>query len=1133
MNCPQCGATADALAKFCNQCGTKLTAVCGQCGNVNPPGSKFCSDCGVPLGGTIAASAPGPKRGDPVSKLRANLPTGLAEKILAQRDRIEGERKQITVLFCDLAGFTPLTEQLGPEETYRLMDAIYELLIREVQRYEGTVNEMTGDGVLALFGAPIALEDAPQRAIRAALSIHREMARLNETFRTNGMECPPLRMRVGIHTGPVVVGTLGNDLRVEFKAVGDTVNLANRMQGLAEPGGTLITSSTYELVEGMFRCESAGKVEVKGKSEPVLAYRVHGTGKSRSRFDARAERGLTPFIGRTREVQVLRECYERARSGKGQAVSIVAEAGIGKSRLLHEFRKALAHEDVTFLEGRCASYGQNMPYLPVIDILRDTFSIGAEEGPAEIAAKIHAGLRQLGGSVEDSLPYLSELFSVEDGLDAIKNLDPEQKRRRTFDALRQIMLRGSLIRPQVIAFEDLHWVDKTSEESFKHFVEAIAGARVLLIFTYRSSYPAAWSGKTYFSQLTISRLSNAESLDMIRSLLDADAVDDTLAEFLLEKAEGVPFFVEEFTRSLVDSGSITRTDGRCGLKRDFVPTATPGTVHDVVMARVDRLPEGAREILQIASVIGREFSWPLIKAASGLADTELLGQISHLKEDELVYERGIFPQATYIFQHTITQDLVYDSLLAGRRKAHHLAVAHAIAGLYADRLDENASLLALHYTRGGDSGAAYRFHHLAGDRAAASYANREAMIHYQEAWRLLAAGGPGATTAQRRLDTATRLAEVFEPLGEFDATLTLLQEVLKHPEAREAAPYARIEYWMGNNYGNMGRYDEARTHLHRALELARRDEDIVTEGDAENYLCQLDYFQGYLARALHHGSEALRNQERRGYDKRLAWARVGRLMCWTELKAATEWDVETQEALRWCELAGNERARCMLANIQSNNLVKVGRYEAALEIAIEGLDRAERVGEGILRVFLLASAGYAASVGDQQDLGLRYAQKAESEGVRLGHGFALSNARLAYAQCLVKLNRSDEAAGLAKAALDFSEKLDLGLQLQTALEVNAEILSNRSPIDDAAVDQLMARAAAMVDRSESPWYRIQHHLAETRIAINRNRLDAAREDISAARRLYGAMGVEDGTGELRSLDDALSSLEGRKKENLP
>jgi hypothetical protein len=430
---------------------------------------------------------------------------------------------------------------------------------------------MTGDGIMALFGAPIALEDAPQRAIRSAMAIHREMAKFSVKIKEETKGIPPLKMRVGIHTGPVVVGTLGNDLRVEFKAVGDTVNLASRMEGLAQPGATYVTEDIFKLTEGFFRFEALGERKVKGKEEPARVYRVIAASTRRTRFDVSAERGLTPFVGREREVEILLDAFERAKVGRGQAISIVSEAGVGKSRLLYEFRKAVANEDATFLEGKCLSYSRGVAYHPVIDILKSNFNVQEGEEDSGIREKVKNGLEVLGADEAGTLPYLLELLSVRDsGIDKIM-MSPEARKDRIIGALKRIVLKGSEIRPLILAYEDLHWIDKSSEESLKDLLDSISGARVFLVFTYRPEFVHTWGGRSYHSQLNLNRLSNRESFAMVTHLLGTEEIARDLEELILEKTEGIPFFIEEFVKSLKDLKIIEKRENRYHLAKYFRP----------------------------------------------------------------------------------------------------------------------------------------------------------------------------------------------------------------------------------------------------------------------------------------------------------------------------------------------------------------------------------------------------------------------------------------------------------------------------------------------------------------------------------------------------------------------------------
>jgi len=1124
MKCTQCHFKNPEEMQFCGQCGAKLEKLCPKCQFPNPPQFAFCGKCGQQFNLKSEKAPEELPFDEKLTKIQKYLPKGLTEKILSQRERIEGERKQVTVMFCDLEQYTSLAGMLGSEKTYQLMDEIYELLIHEVHRYQGTVNEMTGDGVLALFGAPIALEDAPQMAVRSALSIQREMARKSEEKQI------PLKMRIGIHTGEVVVGTLGNDLRVDFKAVGDTVNLAARLEQLSAPGSILVSESTFRLTEGLFRFEALGERTVKGVSAPIAVYRILGSGRSRSRFEARAEKGLSRFVGRERELEILGDCFERVRKEKGQAVSIVADAGMGKSRLLYEFRKSLANEDVTFLEGRCVAYGQNIPYLPVIDVLKDNFRIEAGDGPKQIHEKIKRGWEQIETAADqrlkETLPYLLELFSVENGFDALKHIDPDIKRRKTFDVLKELCLRGSRVRPLVIVFEDLHWVDRTTEDTIKLLMENIPGARIFLLLTFRSNYIPPWGGRTYYSQITLNRLSNRESLTMMRALLDAEEISEDLGGLILEKSEGVPFFIEEFTRSLQESGSVTKTDRRCNLSADLSSFSIPETLHDLLMSRVDKLPGGAKEILQIGSVIEREFAWNLLKEVTRLEEMELLARLSHLKDAELIFERGIFPQVNYIFQHALTRELVYNSLLTEKRQEYHRLIGEAMENIFSDRLDEHSAMLALHFTQGGDAERGYAYHHTAGNHAARSYANQEALEHFRAAWRLTDKCRQGGEKNERRLDTAVKLAEVMETLGEFEPTLALLQEVLPFSEGPDhLSGAARIRYWMGHTLGNLGRYDDARVDLKQSLELARTARNIEIEGSAHDYLAQLDFFQAYLGSAFEHVEAAIQCQAETGNQTRLSWSYGFKALIYSSLKAADEWPAVLEEAASLIDKAGNDRAKCLLYSVRFLNAMRTGQYEESLQYALNGLQLAQKIGEGIQIPFLLAYASLGALHAGQDRYAFQLAQEGEAAGEKVGHPLGQIIAHNAKARVLLRSGRIKESMATARVALELCRQLQLGLFLMQTLELQAEILADLIPPDKKQIMAVMEEAAALVERSASPWFRLDYLMAKIRIHLKLKSVEEAGKCLAKIRSLYRTMNLENGTEELRKAAKAVAELE--------
>jgi predicted ATPase/class 3 adenylate cyclase len=762
-------------------------------------------------------------------------------------------------MFADMEGFTSLSERLGPEEAYTIMDQVYEILIHKVHDYEGTVNEMTGDGIMALFGAPIALEDAPQRAIRSAYAIHREIARFNDRMKQEKEGLPQMKMRIGIHTGPVVVGTLGNDLRVEFKAVGDTVNVASRMEGLAEPGTTYVSDDTFKLTEGFFRFEALGAKEIKGKEVPINVFRVIAPSTSRTRFDVSAERGLTPFVGRERELELLLDGFERAKAGRGQAFSIVAEAGVGKSRLLYEFRKAVSSEDVIFQEGKCLSYSRDVTYHPVIDIVKSNFDIKEGDGDLEVREKLKRGLSIIGVDEVSTLPYFLELLSVKDsGVDPIA-LSPDGRKDRIIEALNQSTIKASQIRPLIMAIEDLHWIDKSSEDSLKDLLDRIAGERIFLIFTYRPEYVHTWGSKSYHSQITLNRLSNRESLVMVNNILNTAEIHGDLEEFILEKTEGVPFFIEEFIRSLKDLKIIERKDNQYLFAKDFLEMTIPSTIQDVIMARVDALPEGAKEVVQTGSVIEREFSYKLIKRVTGLSEQELLSRLSVLKDSELLFERGIYPDTQYIFKHALTRDVVYDSILTRRREQLHEDIGNAIEEIYKESIDEYYGVLTEHsiYSKNYERGADYA--KLAEKKAEKAASINDAITYAKKRISCLEKLPVDDDVEKKIISARTALGlyyvQMILPVEAKAAVDPIVDLALKGNFKKRVS---QINVILGVYYHCVNEdYLKAIEYFKKALKIGKELNDFITLILANNFMGTCLSDNGEFEKALHYLEKAL------------------------------------------------------------------------------------------------------------------------------------------------------------------------------------------------------------------------------------------------------------------------------------
>lgn len=838
MKCLQCHFENPPGMKFCGQCGAKLAALCPQCGAEAPPGFKFCGECGSSLG------APKPEAPPPAAPApQSYTPPHLAAQILQSRSALEGERKQVTVLFCDLVGSTSLAERLGPETMHLLLNRFFELALSEVHRYEGTINQFLGDGFMALFGAPIAHEDHARRAALAALGLQKLIG--EHQAELGGREELDLKVRMGINTGWVVVGGIGDQLRRDYTAIGDTTNLAARLQQLAEPGAILVSEDTSRFLQGAARLEPLGPLQVKGKEAPVQAFRLLSLGLLQSEQAVLGGMARSPFVGRQREMAILEELWERAAGREGQVVGIAAEAGAGKSRLVYELRRRLWDRPVLFLAGRCISYASGVPYLPILYMLRNEWGIAEADDPATVAAKGAASLERAGMDVAESLPYLLQLLGIREGTEKLAELSPQALQARTFRILRQLILgagRGSLV---VLEIEDLHWVDKTSEDFLAFLVEGLVAARMLLLLTYRSGYRPPWLEKSYATQITLSRLNDQESRAVARSVLQRVGAPEDLVDAVLDKAEGNPLFLEELARSVLEHPDLT----------------VPDTIQGVVMARIDRLPEEHKRLLQTASVLGRELSLPLMSRIWEQAES-LTTLLADLKRWELFYEEPTAEEPRYLFKHALTQEAVYQTLLKSRRQALHGAAGHAFEDLYGDRLEDVYDRLAYHYSEAGDAPKAVRYLVLLASQAAGRYAHSEAERALREA---LAHGEnlPEAERGRRRLEVILRLAESLLPLARIPETLELflanrdLVDRLGDPAL--AGPFY---FWLAHTYSYLGDQEQAASNARLAIAAARRQGDAATEGKAWYVLCRDAFWSGRFSEGIEHGREALALFER-------------------------------------------------------------------------------------------------------------------------------------------------------------------------------------------------------------------------------------------------------------------------------
>src|SRR3989454_8992955 len=634
-------------------------------------------------------------------------------------------------------------------------------MLAEVHRYEGTVNQFLGDGIMALFGAPIAHEDHARRAVHAALGIARALDDYQKELAPRGIT---FRARQGLNTGLVVVGSIGGDLRMDYTAVGDTTNVAARLQQIGEPGRVTISDATYRLVHGYFETRKIGDIHLKGKAEPVAAWEVVGEHETRTRLEVQSERGLTPFMGRERELTLLFDAFERARAGEGQAVFLVGDAGIGKSRLLLELRRRVG-DRAAWQEGHCLSFGGTMAFHPLIDLLRRRFAIEEADGETPIGEKIDRGVSATGADPAPIAPYLRALLSVDPGDAEVRAMSPAQRHGETFEAMRHLLVRAAEGQPQVLVIEDLHWIDSASERFLSTLVDSIPALRVLLIFTYRPGYTNSFGERSYFTRIVPAALSADDSARMAAAVLAADGLPDALWSMIGARAEGNPFYVEELVKSLEGSGVLRRGGGRLALTQPLTALAIPGSLHDLIAARIDRLAEAPKRTLQLAAVIGREFTRRLVDRLAEIRERtgDFLRELTVL---ELIHERRVFPELAYMFKHALTQDVAYASLLVQRRKELHRLVGLAIEELYTDRLPEHYEVLAHHFSRAQDWGRALDYLLKAAEKATKAFGVRQALHLYGEALEV-------ADRLGERIPVATVMAihraraDLFFGIGDF------------------------------------------------------------------------------------------------------------------------------------------------------------------------------------------------------------------------------------------------------------------------------------------------------------------------------------------------------------------------------
>ncbi|MCZ6874286.1 MAG: AAA family ATPase [bacterium] len=665
----------------------------------------------------------------------AYTPQHLTEKILTTRSALEGERKQVTVMFADIKDSTELIRDLDPEAAQQLLDPAIHIMMDAVHRFEGTVNQVLGDGIMSLFGAPMAHEDHAARACYAALAMQTAMQpHADDVLRSHGIT---MRIRIGLNSGEVVVRTIGNDLHMDYSAVGPTTHLASRMEQIAMPGSIMLSDTTLRLVEGLVRVNALGPVPVKGMSEPVEVYELTGASTIRRRLQAAVARGLTKFVGRDTEIEALNQARERAETGHGQVVAAVGEAGVGKSRLVYEFIHSHHMQGWLVLESASVSYGKSTPYFPVIDLLKRYAHVEEGDDARTIRAKVTGQILTLDETLQEAIPALLSLLDALPEDSPFLQLDPPQRRQRTLDGLKRIFLRESQVQPLLLVFEDLHWIDSETQALLDSLVESLPTAQLLLLVNYRPEYQHSWGSKTYYTQLRLDPLLPESAEAFLQALLGDNPSLEPLKKLLIERTEGNPFFLEESVHTLVETEMLVGEPGEYRLTQEVPTIQVPATVQAVLAARIDRLPQEEKWLLQTASVIGTEVPLPLLQTSAGLTKEALHRGLTHLQAAEFLYETQLFPERAYAFKHALTQNVAYQSLLTNTRQQVHRHIAQVLEARLLETSETQPELLAHHYTEAGLPDQAVSYWQQAGQVAQERSAHAEAIAHLSTGLRVL------------------------------------------------------------------------------------------------------------------------------------------------------------------------------------------------------------------------------------------------------------------------------------------------------------------------------------------------------------------------------------------------------------
>jgi class 3 adenylate cyclase/tetratricopeptide (TPR) repeat protein len=1108
MKCPKCQLENRQDALFCLNCGEKLELRCPQCGRSLPTEALFCDKCGHKVKSPVKDSI------IDFDRPQSYTPKHLADKILNTRSTLEGERKLVTVLFADVANFTSISEKLEPEEVHQIMEGCLRILMDEIHQYEGTINQFTGDGVMALFGAPLAHEDHAQRACYAALAIQKDLIEYREKVRKDyGRE---FQMRIGLNSGPVVVGSIGDDLTMDYTAIGDTINLASRMEGLAQPGTVLLSRDTQRLVKDYFDLKPIGPLEVKGKEEPQEAFELVKAGGAATRLEASMARGLTRFVGRENSMAALMEAFGKVKSGTGQVVGMVGEAGVGKSRLLFEFRHRLPQDEFGYLEGHCIHYGGAMPYLPILDLIRSYFEIREGEREMIIRKRVKENILNLDQKLQGIISPIQDLLSLKVEDEVYLKLEPKQRREKVFESLRDLFIRESQERPLVLVIEDLHWIDKTSEEFLDYLIGWLANVKVMLVLLYRPEYTHSWGNKSYFDRIGLDQLTLKSSAELVRAILEGGETAPELSNLILNRAAGNPLFMEELTHSLLENGSIQRTGDQYILTKKSSDLQVPDTIQGIIAARMDRLEENLKRIMQVASVIGREFAFRILQSISDMRE-DLKSQLLNLQGLELIYEKSLFPELEYVFKHALTQEVAYNSLLSNRRKEIHKRIGKAIEELYPDNLEEFYEVLAYHYSKSEDTEKAYEYLKLSGGKAVGDHAQWEALNFYKEAVDSLNRLPDTEKTKRKLIEVIHLMGTPWAMLGFPESSLPYFQDGEKlTKELDDTRNHAAFDSLIGTYYSFAGNHSEALRYAEEGFEEARKVQDVELLTSFGTTLCTAYQALGQNQEIIKKIPEVIRLIEKAGKESEffrfplnpysyfcgetgMALAILGRF---------EEGKVFLEKALHNAVRLGDSVTLGLAHLFYSQIFVVKGTWNSAKEHLEKALRHSEETNIYIGVAFAQCELGYVNSFLGDPETGRRQAGK----GLQMYRDSGIENT-FAFCHWLmgdIELNLNDlEGAEVSmKEALRLSQKNGERDSEGLGLIGLGRAFGKKESIEAEKAEECFSQGLAILqDHGMRPWY-AQGHLHLGEFYLDSGQKEKALENLKEAEALFQEMGMD-------------------------